>query len=325
MEHDAESARGGRIEPAPAASSPIDVARGRWLVFGAAFLWGTSATLARFVFRDRHVPALTAVELRLLFAVAILGPWLALRRPQALRVAVGDWGYFVVLGLFGVAAVQGTYYYAISKLGVGLAILIQYLAPALIVAYGALRGVRVGAATLFALVSAIFGIAMLVGNVGGTRGALNARPQDLAVSFGSTLSFAFYVLYSKRGLKRYAPETVLFYTFLIAGIFWAIVTPPWRILAAGYGADLWLQFVALGVFSTLVPFFLFNTGLRGLSAAEAGIIASLEPVVAVVSAAVFLGEGLRAAQWVGALFVLLAASLASIQAPEALPAQPERG
>jgi drug/metabolite transporter (DMT)-like permease len=145
------------------------------------------------------------------------------------------------------------------------------------------------------------------------------------VSFGSTLSFAFYVVFSKRGLRRYPPETVLFYTFLVAGVFWAFVTPPWRILAARYDAELWLMFACLGVFSTLVPFFLFNTGLKHLSAAEAGIIASLEPVVAVLSAALFLGEGLHALQWLGALLVLLAAMLASIQAPETVPAHPERG
>jgi drug/metabolite transporter (DMT)-like permease len=269
-------------------ASTRDATRGRWLVFGAAFLWGTSATLARFVFRDRHAPALTAVELRLLFSVAILGPWLALRRPQALRIARSDWGYFLVLGLFGVAAVQGTYYYAISVLGVGLAILIQYLAPALIVGYGALRGMRVRVPTIVALVSAILGIALLVSNVDPV--SLEAHPPQVrplhwAVGFGSTLSFAFYVVFSKRGLQRYAPETVLFYTFLVAGVFWAIITPPWRIIAAGYGADLWLMFAALGVFSTLAPFFLFNTGLRHLSAAEAGIIASLEPVVAALALA----------------------------------------
>ena len=305
-----------------------DRARGRWLVFGAAFLWGTSATLARFVFRDRHVPALTAVELRLTIAVALLGPWLAWRRPQALRIARADWGYFLALGLFGVAAVQGTYYYAISVLGVGLAILIQYLAPALIVAYGALRGARVRLTTVVALASAMLGIALLVSNVDPASlkaRPLHARPLDWAVGFGSTLSFAFYVVFSKRGLRRYSAETILFYTFLVAGLFWAVVTPPWRIAAAGYGADLWMMFAALGVFSTLVPFFLFNAGLRRLSAAEAGIIASLEPVVAVLSAAAFLGEGLRAIQWLGALFVLVAATLASIQAPETVPAQPERG
>ncbi len=280
------------------------------------------------MFRDRHVPALTAVELRLLIAVAILGPWLAWRRPAALRIDRADWGYFLTLGLFGVAAVQGTYYYAISVLGVGLAILIQYVAPSIIVAYGALRGVHVRPATVIALASALIGIALLVSNVDpGTLKALplHARPLDWAVSFGSALSFAFYVVFSKRGLKRYPPETVLFYTFLIAGIFWAGVTPPWRIASAGYGADLWVLFAALGVFSTLVPFFLFNTGLRRLSAAEAGIMASFEPVVAVISAAVFLEEGLLALQWLGALLVLIAAALASIQAPEIVPAQPERG
>jgi len=305
-----------------------DTARGRWLVLGATLFWGTSATLARFVFRDRHVPALTAVELRLLISVALLGPWLAWRGPAALSVRRADWGYFLVLGLFGVAAVQGTYYYAISVLGVGLAILIQYLAPALIVGWDALRGARVRPATVAAVASALIGVAMLVSNLDpATLKArpVHARPLDWAVGFGAAISFAFYVVFSKRGLRRYAPETVLFYTFIVAALFWAVVTPPWRIFSAGYGADLWMLFVALGVFSTLVPFILFNAGLRRLTATEAGIMATIEPVVAVLSAAAFLGEGLRAFQWLGALLVLAGAALASTQAPEAVPALAERG
>jgi drug/metabolite transporter (DMT)-like permease len=119
-------------------------------------------------------------------------------------------------------------------------------------------------------------------------------------------------VFSKRGLERYAPETVLLYSFLVAGVFWAAVTPPWRILAAHYDAATWGMFLALGVFSTLVPFTLFYSGLRHLPAAEAGIFATLEPVVAVVAAAIFLHEGLSPLQWLGALFVLTAAILASI-------------
>ena len=294
-------------------------------MFGAACLWGTSATLARFMFRDRHVPALTAVELRLLIAVAILGPWLVLRRPAMLRVERADWGYFLTLGVLGVAAVQGTYFYSISKLGVGLAILLQYLAPSLIVVWGALRGTRVRATTIVAIAGALIGIGLLVSNLATSATTASRRPLDWVVGFGSALSFAFYVVFSKRGLRRYPPQTVLFYTFLIAGIFWAVITPPWRIAAAGYSPDLWVMFAALGVFSTLVPFFLFNSGLKHLSAAEAGIIASLEPVIAVLSAAIFLGEGLGALQWLGAVLVLVAATLASLQAPETVRAQPERG
>jgi drug/metabolite transporter (DMT)-like permease len=291
-------------------------------VTAATLFWGTTATLARFVFRDHRVPPLTVVELRLCFALLLLLPWLIWRGPRLLQVPRKDWGYFLVLGLFGVAAVQGSYYYSIAKLGVGLAILLQYLAPSLIVLHHLARGGRVGARTATAVAAAVTGTAFLVGGVDAV--ALRARPIDWVVGFSSALAFAFYIVYSKRGLARHAPETVLFHTFLIAALVWAIVTPPWRILAAGYPPSLWALFLALGVGSTLVPFALFYAGLRRLPATATGIVATLEPVVAVLSAALFLGEGLRAWQWLGAALVLLAAALASTEVPESGPAVAER-
>lgn len=290
-------------------------AAGRWMIFAAAAFWGTSATLARYVFRDHHVSPFVVVELRLVFAIAVLAPWLAWRAPHKLRVAREDWAYMAVLGLAGIATVQGSYYYSISKLGVGLAILIQYLAPALVVLYDAIRGARVKAATLLALACAIGGTALLVGDVDAV--ALHARPLHWAVSFSSAFWFAAYILLSKHGLSKYAPETVILYAFSVAAIVWMIVTPPWRIVGAGYGPRLWAMFFALGMFSTLVPFALFNAGLRRLPASHSGILATLEPVVAVLSAAFFLGEGLRSLQWLGAMLVLAAAVLASRQVEHA--------
>jgi drug/metabolite transporter (DMT)-like permease len=283
--------------------------RGRWLVAGAAFFWGTSATLARSVFRDLHVPALAVVELRLLIASLILGTWLALRRPSSLRVARADWGYVLVLALFGVATVQASYYYSISVFGVGLAIVIQYIAPTLIVGVDLLRGRSVRPITLIAVAAALGGTVLLVGNAGAT--GAHARPWQWVIAFSSAAWFAFYVMYSKRGLARYRPETLLFYSFATAALVWMLVTPPARILAAGYPARTWGFFLILGTFSTLVPFGLFNAGLRQLRAAEAGIIATLEPVIAAVSAAIVLGESLGLLQWLGAALVLAAATVAS--------------
>jgi drug/metabolite transporter (DMT)-like permease len=283
------------------------------MVFAAATLWGTSATLARYVFRDHHVPALTVVELRLVITSMLLLPWLAWRHPGALRVAPTDWRYFLTLGLFGVAAVQGTYYYSISRLGVGLSILIQYLAPALIVLYEMARGRAPSSRTWLAVIAAVVGTGLLVGGV--DRTALHARPLDWACGFGAAFAFAFYILYSKRGLSRYQPATVLFYTFAIAGLFWSIVTPPWKIVAAHYDSTLWLLFITIAISSTLLPFALFYGGLRRLRAEETGILATLEPVIAVVSAALFLGEGLGWIQISGAFLVLCATLLASLQAP----------
>ena len=68
----------------------------------------------------------------------------------------------------------------------------------------------------------------------------------------------------------------------------------------------------LAIISALAPFSCFYAGLRRLSAAEAGIFATLEPVIAVLTAWIALGEGLSAMQWVGAMLVLVAALLATM-------------
>jgi len=297
-------------------------ARGRAFVFAATVFWALSATLARFVFRDRHVDSLVVVELRLAIATLVLFAILAVARRDLLRLRRADVPYFVVLGLFGVAAVQSTYYYSIAHLGVNVGILMQYLAPTLLVALELLRGRRVGWSMIAAVTCALAGTAMLVGGI--DTSALDAGPLQWAVGFASAFAFAFYIKYSKRGLGRYHPATVLFYTFLVAALFWAIRTPPWKIAAAGYGADLWAMFLALGLFSTLVPFSLFYAGLRSLPAAEAGVIATAEPLVVIAAAAVFLGERLGPIQIVGATFVLTAALLASRGKPEVSEAAVER-
>lgn len=288
---------------------------GRFFVVAATVFWGTTATLARFVFRDHQVPALTVVELRLSIAALVLFAYLLLRRRSALHIERRDIGYFLGLGIFGVAAVQGSYYYSISKLGVGVAILIQYLAPSLIVLLDLIRGRKVSLTTITAVLCALAGTAFLVGAVGGDFA--RASFLDWCVSFASAFIFAFYILYSKRGLERYRAETVLLYTFAIAAIVWGCVTPPWAIISAGYSAHLWWIFIALGLFSTLVPFGLFYAGLRRLPAAETSILATTEPLVAVVAAALFLDERLRPWQLLGAGLVLTGAVLATMQTKRA--------
>ena len=292
-------------------------------MFLATVCWGTTATLARSVFRDGGVPSQTVVELRLVIAASLLFAWLLARNRAALRIERADRVAFVVLGLFGVAAVQGTYYYSIAKLGVGLAILLQYVSPSLIVLWEMARGQRASPPMVAAVVLALSGTALLVSGV--DRSSVHATVFDWCVGASSSVIFTFYVLASKRLVARYAPETVLVYTFAIAAVFWACVTPPWRIVAAHYPASLWASFAMLGVFSTLVPFSCFYSGLKRLPAAEAGVLATAEPVVAIVSAFVFLGEGLRPGQVAGAALVIVAAVLASRGHPEAAEAGVERG
>jgi len=178
---------------------------GRWLVFLATVFWGGTATLARSVFRDGGVPPLTVVELRLVIATTLLLVWMALRNRAALRIERRDIGYFLVLGLLGVAAVQGTYYFSIARLGVGLAILLQYVAPSLIVLWDIVRGQRPSPTTVLAVGLALGGTALLVNGIDAK--SLAASPLDWAIGFSSAIIFAFYVDWTKmRPLRKEAYE-----------------------------------------------------------------------------------------------------------------------
>jgi drug/metabolite transporter (DMT)-like permease len=227
-----------------------------------------------------------------------------------------------VLGLLGVAAVQGSYFYSISRLGVGPSILLQYLAPALLVGYELARGRPAEPRTLASVGAAVIGTGLLV--LSPRDATFHPSWRDWAIGLSSAFSFAFYIAYSKRGLARHASTTVLFYTFLIAALFWACVTPPWRIVAARYPSSIWALFLVVGVGSTLIPFALFAAGLRRLRPVEAAILATFEPVVAVALAACVLGEGLRPLQWIGGALVIAATLLASAPAPEEVAVTAER-
>jgi drug/metabolite transporter (DMT)-like permease len=74
---------------------------------------------------------------------------------------------------------------------------------------------------------------------------------------------------------------------------------------------MWGLFLAIALGSALVPFGLFYAGLARLAASRAGIVALLEPIVAIGSAALFLHEGLSVSQSLGALLILVGVGLAS--------------
>jgi drug/metabolite transporter (DMT)-like permease len=283
----------------PAGSSPT----GYLYVILATLFWGGSASLARHLF-VHGVPALVVVELRLLFSSLILGAYLLVFRRDQLFVPRAQWLRLVVLGLVGVAAVQGSYYTTVSLVGVGLAILLQYLAPAGVAIYEALtKKSPLTRQKGLALALTTGGTALLV--LDDPAGVLDAHPFGVGLGLLSAVFFAFYMVYAKETVARVPQLTVNFYGFAIAALAWAFVNPPWKILTSGYSIGQWELFFLVAVFSVLIPFGLFYRGLARLDTWKAALTAMLEPVVAAVSAWVFLGESLGGWQCVGAGLLLV--------------------
>ena len=177
---------------------------------------------------------------------------------------------------------------------------------------------------IVAVLCALAGTALLVGGV--DRRALHAKPLDWGIAFLSAFVFAFYIVYSKRGLARYAPETVLLYTFAIAAVFWAIVTPPWKhrrrgLLAAACGASS----CSSGCSRRSSRSRSSTPGCAGCPQRKRASSPPPSPLVAIVAAAVFLHEQLRPMQFAGAGLVLAGGAAREPQRPRGRPAAVERG
>ena len=104
---------------------------GYLFVVAAATFWASAASASKFLFNSGVTP-FQLVQLRIITATVVLFLWLFFRHRKLLRIARRDIGYFLLLGTFGMAAINITYLYAISKLNVATALILEYLAPVII-------------------------------------------------------------------------------------------------------------------------------------------------------------------------------------------------
>lgn len=272
----------------------------------SATLWGFTGTVAKLLFRGSTGP-LVLVEVRLTLSAALLGLFLAATQRRLLRLERRDVPYFVVLGVLGMAAVQFTYLYTMSQTTVATAVFLQSLAPSLIFLHAALFKVeRLTGPKLTALLFALAGSVLMIQGRGGGRGLY---PWGLASGLASAFFAAFYTIYSKRALTRYHPVTVTFWALAFGAVPWWFILPPGRLLSMGFVASDLLFFLYIAVFSTVVPFVLYFRGLQDLTPGQAGIISTLEPVVATLTAFLVLGETLSWVRFLGAALVLAGIAL----------------
>src|SRR4051794_21321367 len=102
-----------------------------------------------------------------------------------------------------------------------------------------------------------------------------------------------------------------------AALFWMLVNPPSKIIAAHYSRGQWLFLLVFAIASMLLPLSLYFAGLQQLDATRAIVTSCLEPVFAILFAATFVHESLGPIQVLGIL-VVLAASVV-VQLPDRKP------
>ena len=280
----------------------VDTRRGYLYVILAAVLWGVSGSAAKFLFNSGVSP-FQLVQLRLTITALGLLIWLSLRNPALLRIARRDIWYFALLGTAGVGACQFTYLYAISKINVAAAILLQYLAPSLIALHAVvITRDRLSLSTVMALAGATAGCYLVVGAY--NLELLSMNLTGVVSGILSAVAFAWYSIHGEYGMRRYSPWTVLFYAILFAAMMWNLLHPPLEAFFHRYTAIEWGWILYIGVMGTLLPFSLYLEGVNLIRSTRASITAILEPITAGVIAFFFLNERMHTLQILGGFLVI---------------------
>jgi drug/metabolite transporter (DMT)-like permease len=288
-------------------------ALGYGLVLCAVTMWSLNASVARALL-DEGVDALALSELRALGSWLILLVAVAALRPALLRVERGDVGQLAFLGIAGFALVYATYFIAIERLQIGVALTLEYLAPLLLLLYLWLgRGRRLSRNLWGAMSISLAGCFLVVQAYDpGTLDALG-----IAAGLGSAVSYAIYLAGSERAGRLHEPVTTLVWGFGFATLFWLVVQPPWTFpFAELEGAREQLLMLFVIVVGTLLPFGCMVTALRHVPAARAAIVATLEPVLSALFAFLIHDEGLAAVQIAGGLTVLAGVVWVQTQRPD---------
>jgi drug/metabolite transporter (DMT)-like permease len=266
-------------------------------------MWALNGSLARFLLDDGvSAPHLSELRSGMSFLALLIG--VAIVAPQRLKVRPRDVPRLAWLGIAGLAGVHATYFLAIERLPIGVALVIQYLGPLLVLLWLRVAHARRLAPSLYGAVGL---------SVVGCFLAVEAYDADALDGLGvlaalaAAVTFAIYLVASERAGHAYHPATTLLYGFGFATAFWLVVRPLWT-FPFGEFAD--LENLALGAgvafVGTLIPFLCMVEALRHVPAPRAAVVATLEPVLAALIAWPVHDEALGAPQIAGGLLTVAA-------------------
>ncbi|MEW9551777.1 DMT family transporter [Nonomuraea sp. NPDC050783] len=242
------------------------------------------------------LPPSAVVFLRIAAGALIMGTFV---RPRLKGLAWRDWA--VGLGFGATLALMNlTFYEALARLPMGIAVAIEFLGPLGVAVAASRRRIDLLWVTL-----AGAGVVLLA------PWGESASVSWLGIGFAMVAGacWAGYILLSAAAGRRFPGTSGLAFAMVVS----AVLVAPVGVTTGGAGLlqpHLLLIGLGVGLLSSVIPYSLELQALRRMPPRVFGILMSLEPAVAALVGVLLLGEVLHAQQW-AAVVCVVAASLGS--------------
>ena len=286
---------------------------GPLLIILAGCFWGSMGIFVRKL-SEYGLSPIQIVALRITVAALAFALLLLVKDRSGFRIALRDLPLFLGLGLGSILFFTVCYFSAITMMPLSTAAILLYTSPIWIMLMSVLFfREKLNRNKLIALALAFAGCVFVSGISGG-----GLTVTGLLLGLGSGIGYGLYSILGTIALRKYSPYTVTTYTFLIAAAgSWFVCSPADLIsrFAAGNPVEIALFSCLTGLVTAVIPFLTYTLGLRTVEASKAGILATIEPMVATLVGMIVFSEPLTLLSGLGIVLILTAVILLNRKQP----------
>ena len=287
-------------------------------------IWGSNFSVVKYALRD--FPEISFNALRLIIASAVFLAAIAVVRARAragLRppeppLTRREWGALIALGLIGTGFYQLLFLAGVARTSVANSSLIFGCTPVAVAIMSSLAGHDritlgrwAGAALSFTGIYTLVGLRAEISTATFTGDAL---------IFGAMLCWSVYSVAAQPLLKRHSPLVVTGWAMVSGTALYLIfaVIPMLRTNWAAISTISWLLMLASALLALAFSYIVWYTAVQKIGSARTAIYSNLTPIVAMIVAAIWLGEAITRTQVAGAALILSGVALTRVAGRRAI-------
>ena len=277
-------------------------------------MWGSAGIFVRKL-TELGMNSYTVVSVRVVLAVLILAVWLGIYDRNLLKIKLKDLWIFVAGGIVGMFGLNICYNFAISELSLSLAAVLLSLSPVFVLFMAAiLFKEKITSKKVICMTIAIAGC-VLASGVLESASTMRWSVKGIIVGIIGAFFYGLYGIISKTAMERgYHAFTTTFYCLFMVML---VVIPltNWKLVTNVVVANPIKMSVFLVIHSlctSVLPYILYTFSIRYIDAGMASILASGEPVAAMIFGVIFFSEIPTVLSVVGIVLVIVALALLSM-------------
>jgi len=288
------------------------------MVAAGATLWGTVGIQVQTLF-NYNLSLQSIVFWRLFFAFIILFSFVFFTNKKWLVIDKKGLIYLALMGLFSQLLFNLLYFSCIQKTTIATAVTLLYSAPIFIAVMA-----RIFYKELFTPIKTV-ALFLCMGGcffaaTGGSVAVLKLNLIGVLMGLGAGFTFSLVTIISKAIIHKYHQFTIIVYALGFGLLFYLPFSHPLIIFQKNLPLEVWLLIASFGVISTAIAYGLYITGISyGIEVSRAGIISTLELVVAVILSYLIFKEALLGWKLIGILMVVF--SVVIVQVDKILPSR----